>query len=76
MNDGSGLLSVTFFGLAFPSSTTVNSPIGAINRMCSIGDGNGCIGFTTLAILDRLAPNREALQKILSGNARRILRLG
>ena len=41
-----------------------------------LGQGNGCIGSRSLATLSRLAPSPDALAKILSGNAIRLLRLG
>ncbi len=44
---------------------------------CSDADPDGpkCIGHATLAILEDLAPGPAALDKILHGNARRIMRL-
>ncbi len=39
------------------------------------GQGAKCSGSQTLAILRRLAPDQTVLAKILSGNARRILRI-
>jgi uncharacterized protein len=39
------------------------------------GQGENCIGTRTLAVLRRLAPDGNVLQKILAGNAHRIMRL-
>lgn len=41
----------------------------------SIGDGEQCIGFRTLGLLDRLVPDDAVRTKILAGNARKLLRL-
>lgn len=41
----------------------------------SIGKGDQCIGHRTLNLLDRLVPDPSVRRKILSGNARRLLRL-
>jgi len=41
----------------------------------SIGDGEQCIGFRTLGLLDRLVPDDAVRAKILAGNARKLLRL-
>ena len=42
----------------------------------SIGEGDDCIGATSQALVRRLAPNPEALEKILHRNAERLLKLG
>lgn len=41
----------------------------------SIGQGDECIGYRTLGLLDRLVPDPAVRGKILSGNARKLLRL-
>jgi predicted TIM-barrel fold metal-dependent hydrolase len=42
----------------------------------SAGEGDDCIGATSQALVRRLAPNPEALEKILHRNAERLLKLG
>jgi predicted TIM-barrel fold metal-dependent hydrolase len=41
----------------------------------SVGTGDGCSGSQCIAALRRLAPSASVLQKIYSGNARRILQI-
>jgi predicted TIM-barrel fold metal-dependent hydrolase len=41
----------------------------------SAGAGDPCQGAQTLAVLRRLAPSQTALQKLLNGNARRLLKV-
>ena len=41
----------------------------------SSGTGNPCQGSQTLTLLHRLAPSQKALQKLLSGNAQRLLKV-
>ena len=41
----------------------------------SLGEGQGCIGAKSLAAVRRLAPDDSVLQKILGGNAARMLKL-
>ncbi len=40
-----------------------------------IGEGPDCIGTNSLAAVRRLAPNDQAMQKIIHGNAARLLKL-
>ena len=41
----------------------------------TLGEGSACIGWKGLATIRRLAPNNQAVRKILSGNAARLLKL-
>ena len=41
-----------------------------------VGEGAGCIGAGTLALLKKLAPDLDAWRKIVHGNATRIMKLG
>ena len=42
----------------------------------AVGMGEACQGAQILAAIRRLAPNREAVQKILYRNTARLLKLG
>jgi predicted TIM-barrel fold metal-dependent hydrolase len=41
----------------------------------SVGQGEKCIGATTLAAIRRLAPNQEIVRKLLYQNAPRVLKI-
>ena len=41
----------------------------------ALGEGEKCIGTNTLSVLQRLAPNKTALRKILHDNAKRVMRV-
>jgi hypothetical protein len=41
----------------------------------SVGQGEKCIGATTLAAIRRLAPNQEIVRKLLYRNASRVLKI-
>lgn len=53
-----------------------NKLIWASDCSDSVGEGDDCIGATSQALVRRLAPNPEALEKILHRNAERLLKLG